>query len=92
MCASRSRNSPGQSAMSAFGPKQTWAIAPHMSAFRRKADMAIVGQNAFLPSHRKSLVTTSERNESVGWPFLCYEQVCWARWFHAAWPRVRRAS
>jgi len=27
--------------MSAFGPKQTWAIALHMSAFRGKADMTI---------------------------------------------------
>jgi hypothetical protein len=26
-------------AMSAFGPKQTWAIALHMSAFGGKADM-----------------------------------------------------
>src|SRR4029453_18743076 len=29
--------------MSAFGPKQTWAIAPHMSAFGGKADMALYG-------------------------------------------------
>src|SRR5215510_7037621 len=25
--------------MSAIGPKQTWALAPHMSAIRGKADM-----------------------------------------------------
>jgi hypothetical protein len=25
--------------MSAIGPKQTWISAPHMSAFRGKADM-----------------------------------------------------
>jgi hypothetical protein len=29
--------------MSAFGPKQTWAIAPHMSAFGGKADMGYCG-------------------------------------------------
>jgi hypothetical protein len=27
--------------MSAYGPKQTWAIAPHVSAFRGKADITI---------------------------------------------------
>src|SRR5262245_43250562 len=27
--------------MSAFGPKQTWPVAPHMSAFRGKADMTV---------------------------------------------------
>jgi len=29
--------------MSAIGPKQTWAIAPHMSAFGGKADMTLCG-------------------------------------------------
>jgi hypothetical protein len=29
--------------MSAFGPKQTWAVAMHMSAFGGKADMAGCG-------------------------------------------------
>jgi hypothetical protein len=29
--------------MSAFGPKQTWAVALHMSAFGGKADMAFCG-------------------------------------------------
>ena len=27
--------------MSALGPKQTWAVAPHMSAFGGKADIAV---------------------------------------------------
>jgi hypothetical protein len=27
--------------MSAYGPKQTWATAPHMSAFGGKADMTV---------------------------------------------------
>jgi hypothetical protein len=31
--------------MSAFGPKQTWAVAPHMSAFGGKADMALCGNS-----------------------------------------------
>jgi len=31
--------------MSAFGPKRTYQVAPHMSAFGGKADMAPVGQN-----------------------------------------------
>jgi hypothetical protein len=31
--------------MSAFGPKQTFIFAPHMSAFEGKADTAPVGQN-----------------------------------------------
>ena len=30
--------------MSAIGPKQTWAIAPHMSAFGGKADIDQPGQ------------------------------------------------
>jgi len=30
-------------AMSASGPKQTWAVALHMSAFGGKADMAFCG-------------------------------------------------
>jgi hypothetical protein len=29
--------------MSAFGPKQTFLVAPHMSAFRGKADMTFCG-------------------------------------------------
>jgi hypothetical protein len=29
--------------MSAIGPKQTWTIAPHMSAFMGKADMTFCG-------------------------------------------------
>jgi hypothetical protein len=29
--------------MSAFGPQPTWALAPHMSAFRGKADMPLDG-------------------------------------------------
>jgi hypothetical protein len=29
--------------MSVFGPKQTWALAPHMSAFGGKADMTVCG-------------------------------------------------
>jgi hypothetical protein len=29
--------------MSAFGPKQTWPRAPHMSAFGDKADMTFCG-------------------------------------------------
>src|SRR5262245_37989784 len=33
-------------AMSAIGPKQTWAIAPHMSAFGGKADMVIAQRPA----------------------------------------------
>ena len=33
--------------MSAFGPKQTWALALHMSAFGGKADMAVCGKYAF---------------------------------------------
>jgi hypothetical protein len=31
--------------MSAIGPKQTWALALHMSAFEGKADMVIGGAN-----------------------------------------------
>src|SRR5262249_31880515 len=31
------------SPMSAFGPKQTWHAAPHMSAFGGKADMTLCG-------------------------------------------------
>jgi hypothetical protein len=33
--------------MSAIGPKQTWAVALHMSAFGGKADMTICGMSAF---------------------------------------------
>ena len=33
--------------MSAFGPKQTCASAPHMSAFGGKADMTVCGKSAF---------------------------------------------
>jgi len=33
---------------SAFGPKQTWPRAPHMSAFGGKADMAIALRNVRL--------------------------------------------
>jgi hypothetical protein len=33
--------------MSVIGPKQTWASAPHMSAFGGKADMALCGEFAF---------------------------------------------
>jgi hypothetical protein len=33
--------------MSAFGPKQTWPRAVHMSAFRGKADMTFYGKFAF---------------------------------------------
>lgn len=33
--------------MSAIGPKRTSAFAPHMSAFRGKADMTICGMSAF---------------------------------------------
>jgi len=29
--------------MSAYGPKQTWALALHMSAFGGKADMTVCG-------------------------------------------------
>jgi hypothetical protein len=37
--------------MSAFGPKQTWAVAPHMSAFGGKADIALGSPHlAFDPS------------------------------------------
>jgi hypothetical protein len=32
---------------SAFGPKQTWPRAVHMSAFGSKADRAICGMSAF---------------------------------------------
>ena len=32
-----------QPTMSAIGPKQTWASAPHMSAFSGKADMETRG-------------------------------------------------
>ena len=34
-------------AMSAFGPKQTLATAPHMSAFGGKAGMNVCGMSAF---------------------------------------------
>jgi hypothetical protein len=33
--------------MSAIGPKQTCAVAPHMSALGGKADMTICGMSAF---------------------------------------------
>jgi len=33
--------------MSAIGPKQTWAVAPHMSAYGGKADTAYLA----VPSH-----------------------------------------
>jgi hypothetical protein len=33
--------------MSAIGPKQTWAIAMHMSAFGGKADITFCGMSAF---------------------------------------------
>jgi hypothetical protein len=33
--------------MSAIGPKQKWASAPHMSAFGSKADMTVCGKSAF---------------------------------------------
>jgi hypothetical protein len=35
-------------AMSAIGPKQTWAIALRMSAFGGKADMTFCGANVRL--------------------------------------------
>jgi hypothetical protein len=31
----------GERVMSAFGPKQTYAVAPHMSAIGGKADMTV---------------------------------------------------
>jgi hypothetical protein len=34
--------------MSAIGPKQTWAVAPHMSAFGGKADMPFCGAHVGL--------------------------------------------
>jgi len=33
--------------MSAYGPKQTWAVALHMSAFGGKADMTFLRMSAF---------------------------------------------
>jgi hypothetical protein len=33
----------GTQSISAYGPKQTWASAPHMSAFGDKADMTLCG-------------------------------------------------
>src|SRR5215467_12564401 len=33
--------------MSAFGPKRTSLVAPHMSAFRGKADMTLSRESAF---------------------------------------------
>ena len=36
------------SAMSAIGTKRTFLVAPHMSAFGGKADMAIAPQNVCL--------------------------------------------
>ena len=34
--------------MSAIGPKQTWASAPHMSAFGGKADISLTLSELFL--------------------------------------------
>jgi hypothetical protein len=33
--------------MSAFGPKQTFVVALHMSAFRCRADMTLCDKSAF---------------------------------------------
>src|SRR5262245_45184389 len=47
--------------MSAFGPKQTWSAATHMSAFRGKADMTGCGcplSWSLLRVKRTSLVAT----------------------------------
>src|SRR5262245_41544655 len=47
------------SAMSAFGPKQTSAFAPHMSALRGKADMTLCGNpllRSLLEAKRTSLL------------------------------------
>src|SRR5262249_39696697 len=44
--------------MSAIGPKQTWAVASHMSAFRGKADMTVCGcllSRSLLGAKRTSL-------------------------------------
>jgi hypothetical protein len=48
------------SLMSAFGPKQTWACALHMSAFGGKADMTLQrGMSAFEKS-------TSNKESAMG--------------------------
>src|SRR5262245_37906737 len=47
--------------MSAFGPKQTSAFAPHMSALRGKADMTLCGNallRSVLEAKRKSIRAT----------------------------------
>jgi hypothetical protein len=33
--------------MSAYGPKRTCLVTPHMSAFGGKADMTVCGKSAF---------------------------------------------
>jgi len=39
--------------MSAIGPKQTWADAPHMSAFKGKADQTCCGSPLARSLHRR---------------------------------------
>src|SRR5262245_50721882 len=43
--ADQSDSSRASTMMSAFGPKQTWTSAVHMSAFGGKADMGFCGAN-----------------------------------------------
>jgi hypothetical protein len=43
--------------MSAIGPKQTWAVALHESAFGGKADMTICGMSAFAVAIRSAALS-----------------------------------
>jgi hypothetical protein len=46
--------------MSAFGPKQTSQVAPHMSAFGGKADMTFCSAMAILGHKRTSSISVAQ--------------------------------
>jgi hypothetical protein len=51
--------------MSAIGPKQTWASAPHMSAFGGKADIPIGSDNRVYRILRPGYALPSREKQSI---------------------------
>jgi ABC-type uncharacterized transport system substrate-binding protein len=87
-------------AMSAFGPKRTSVVAPHMFAFGGKADMTFAAQMSAFDPKRTSVISyrvSFERLRCLGGPS---EAAMRRRDFikaiagltAAAWPRVARAQ
>jgi hypothetical protein len=54
--------------MSAFGPKQTWVLAPHMSAFGAKADIRYTRYEIAVTSsvRGRSLLIVKNLNSPAG--------------------------